>query len=75
MIWIRLEKRVMVPLPCTEAREFMIRNHLEGRSSDTAHYGEVFLSPPTTSLISVSGLSKLPDTVELILNYFVEKLP
>jgi katanin p60 ATPase-containing subunit A1 len=43
---LRLEKRVMVPLPCTEAREYMIRNHLEGRCSDATHYSEVWDTIP-----------------------------
>lgn len=34
----------MVPLPCTEAREMMIKTHLEGRGADDLNYNEVFFS-------------------------------
>ena len=41
MYLYRLEKRVMVPLPCLEAREMMIRTHLDGRSAENMNYSEV----------------------------------
>lgn len=42
MTWLfRLEKRVMVPLPCAEAREQMVRKNLAGRASANLNYEEV----------------------------------
>mmetsp|Transcript_16336 Transcript_16336/g.24620 ORF Transcript_16336/g.24620 Transcript_16336/m.24620 type:complete len:519 (+) Transcript_16336:59-1615(+) len=37
----RLEKRVMVPLPCTEAREAMLRKHLQCRGAEELDYTEL----------------------------------
>lgn len=37
----RLEKRVMVPLPCAEAREQMVRKNLADRASANLNYEEV----------------------------------
>jgi SpoVK/Ycf46/Vps4 family AAA+-type ATPase len=37
----RLEKRVMVPLPCAEAREQMVRKNLADRASADLNYEEV----------------------------------
>lgn len=31
----------MVPLPCTEAREMMIKTHLEGRCAENMNYNQV----------------------------------